>query len=156
MQAHAVTDDTRELFQTMHKQHVRIDALLKDLQDHITGDDREAMRLGWGRLEDAVLTHLNVEEMHFLPAITSKDPTHARQVRIEHEEIRARLGQLGLEFELHTVRAEAIDDLASQLRKHARFEEMGLYPLAEEVLDRAHHRSILARVRHAFARFAPH
>jgi hypothetical protein len=139
--------DPNGVFEIMHAQHMRIETSLRQMEDLVTGDDREAMCACWAKLEDCVLTHLNLEEMHFLPRIATKDPAHAREIRSEHDVIRERLGEIGLALDLHTARADQIAALAALLRSHAELEEKGLYSMAERELTADTSRSILKRIR---------
>jgi hypothetical protein len=120
------------LVSALHAQHLRIDAQLKRMQDLATGDDRDAMRACWDELEQALLAHLDLEEMHLLPRVR---PEVARGVRAEHDALRTKLGEIGIALDLHTVRAEQIERLAAELRDHAAREDSGLYPEAERAVE---------------------
>ena len=147
MHTHAREHDSHEVFQTMHDQHVRMSSMLSDMQKLVTGDDRDAMRAAWAKLENAVLEHLKLEELHFVPAIAKRDASTAQAVHTEHDAIRASIAEIGMELDLHTARAESIERLAEALRAHALREEERLYPAAEETLTPAAKDSVFKRVR---------
>jgi hemerythrin-like domain-containing protein len=136
--------DLRESFRA---QHAKLDGQLEDMLSLVRGDDREAMRTCWARFEEALLAHLNLEEMHLLPLVARAEPEQARRIREEHEKIRTRLGEIGLALDLHTARAEQVETLAAFLRAHAAFEDSGLYTWAERELPAQTRGHLLRRLR---------
>src|SRR5438132_1095943 len=80
--------------------------------------DRVGALKSWRRAEEAILAHLDGEEMFLLPALSSAVPAEAARLRAEHAEIRRTLGEIGLACELHTVRCEAVEAFCASLREH--------------------------------------
>ena len=144
MQTHVTPHSKPELLESFRAQHVKLDRQIEEMLSLVRGDDRDAMRACWARLEDALLAHLNLEEMHLLPLISVAHPAQARQIREEHATIRTKLGDIGLALDLHTARAEQVEALAAFLRSHAAVEDSGLYAWAERELP-AHVRGHLLR-----------
>ena len=129
--------------------HAAIDAMLCELADQVRAEDRTIAPGTWDGVEVALLAHMNVEEMFVLPLLAAEDPTAAEAILRTHAEIRRKIGELGLAFDLRTVRADAIDQFCNILRAHITHESELLYPLAERRLPVSTVRSVLARLRGA-------
>lgn len=127
--------------------HAAIDAMLCELADEVRAEDRTIAPGTWDRIEGAVLAHMNVEEMFIIPLLAVEDAEAAEGLLRAHADIRHRLGELGLAFDLHTVRADAIDDFCTRLRTHGAQEAELVYPLAERRLPVSTVRSLLLRLR---------
>jgi len=143
-----------EVLDALRGQHRAIAAQLDGMCKLVRGDDRDAMRAAWAKLEDALLAHLNLEEMHLLPAIAENHPEHVRLVRAEHAEIRETLGEIGVELDLHVARADQVERLAEQLRAHAVAEEVGMYTWAEGELPKTARELVLRKLRERLAALA--
>jgi hemerythrin superfamily protein len=133
----------------LEEDHRHIDALLERLVVQVRADDRTGALKAWQRVETATLAHLDAEEMFLFPTLAESEPAEAKRLLEEHAGIRASLGELGLAFELHTVRREAIEAFCALLRAHADREEAILYPLAERRLQVSTARSLFDRLRGA-------
>ena len=131
----------------LENDHAALDTMLCQLADQVRADDRTLAPATWERLESAVLTHMNVEEMFIIPLLAAEDPQAADGLVRTHTELRAMLGEIGLAFELHTLRAEAVDRFCEKLRAHAATEGELLYPFAERRLPVSTVRSLLSRLR---------
>jgi hypothetical protein len=149
------TSHKTEVLDALRAQHRALDIHLDEMCRLARGDDRsderDAMRACWAKLEDEVLAHLNLEEMHLLPAIGKKHPDNVREIRAEHDHIRGLLGEIGVELDLHMARAEQIDRLAAGLRSHAIQEEGGIYAWAEDELSASTKELFLRRLRERIA-----
>ncbi len=88
----------------------------------------------WTVFEDGVLAHLDAEEMFILPELSRHDSPRANQIRAEHAAIRALLAEIGIGLELHLVREEQMQELATFLRRHAAAEEVDFYKWADKEL----------------------
>jgi hypothetical protein len=73
-------------------------------------------------------------------------------VLAEHEEIRARLLELGTGVDLHIVKLDAARAFVDELRAHAEHEEKVLYHWADEHLDEAERASFLTALADAIRR----
>ena len=149
------TPKTTEVLDALRAQHraldIHLDEMCRLVRADDRGDGRDAMRACWGKLEDEILAHLNLEEMHMLPVLAKKHPDNVREVRGEHERIRELLGEIGVALDLHMVRAEQVERLAAGLRTHAVHEETGLYTWAEEELGVSAKDVFLRRLRERIA-----
>ncbi len=152
--AHHERTRTTEVLDALRAQHRAIDAQLDEMCNLVRGDDRDAMRDTWAKLEDALLAHLNLEEMHLLPDVAHRHPEHVRAVRAEHDKVRATLGEIGLALDLHVARAEQFERLAVDLRAHSAAEETGMYSWAEVELPKTTRELVLRKLRERLATIA--
>lgn len=98
-----------------------------------TGDWRDLDDV-WGGFSRAVREHLAFEEHELFAAYAERDAdNHARveRLRTEHDEIRRRLDELGIEIQLKCIRASTIDAFVALMKRHAETENTYLYPWAE-------------------------
>ncbi len=137
----------REARELLERDHARIDELLTRAARSVRDDARDDAYARWNELEAQLLAHLDVEEMFVVPELAREDETDAQQILAEHARIRAELGDIGIAFELHIIRADAIDAFCTRLREHAAHEEALMYPLVEQRLPHGPLASLLARLR---------
>jgi hemerythrin superfamily protein len=130
----------------LEEDHRNLDRLLDRLLSDVRADDIEAGQQTWTRFEKALLAHLDVEEMFVFPAITAAHAEEAAALRREHDALRRDLGAMGLSFEIHTVRADAIERLCASLRAHAAREESLAYAAADRSVGADVARSIFRRL----------
>jgi hemerythrin len=95
------------------------------------GDRDEAAR-AFTELEVRMAPHFEMEERQLFPELARIAPEEATALRAEHDAIRARMGELGVELELHHSRLSTMEELARMLRRHAARENALLYRLAEK------------------------
>jgi hypothetical protein len=110
--------------------HERIAELLADLRHDTYGDDPRALSQAWARFDGQLQAHLRDEETYILPAFSEASPDEARAILAEHAEIRRLATQLGVDLELHAIRAPTIEKLLERLRAHAQREDAVMYPWA--------------------------
>jgi hemerythrin-like domain-containing protein len=132
--------------------HRRIDGLFDRLVAAVRSGDREATERAFKRSEEAILRHLDVEEMFVFPALREGHAKEIDRLRRDHDEIRKQLGELGLALELHTIRADAVESFAAMLREHAEREESLAYVQAGHTLSIGVARSIAARIKQSVSR----
>jgi hypothetical protein len=128
--------------------HRHIDELFDDLRVRMRCNDNVESLAAWQRAEDALLAHMNVEEMFVVPLIEDRERADAGKIRCEHAEIRRALGELGMAFELHTARYEEVEPFLEKVHEHAAREE-ALYAYAERDLPASTTRSIVGRLERA-------
>jgi len=114
--------------------HRRLEEACTELLGVSHGDDTRALGAAWRRFEAEVLDHLAAEEEVMLPAYEEVAPAAAHEIRDDHARIRALLTTLGLEVELHVIRAETVRWLVDALRDHARREDETMYVWARRSL----------------------
>jgi polyisoprenoid-binding protein YceI len=98
--------------------------------------DSSDLREEWSFFESELLGHLDAEEAHIIRVFADDDPAGARALLAGHTQIRARLTELGIDLDLHCLKAERVSAFVGELRAHGRLEEELLYPWADRRLDR--------------------
>lgn len=126
--------------------HAEIEALCNALRESLYKDDPLEVIASYRTLERAVLEHMRAEEDTILPAYTTHAPKDAAVIVATHDELRRRLFRLGVDAELHCVRAPSIDELIAALRAHAAHENREMYPWAESHLPAPTKRRLFARM----------
>jgi hypothetical protein len=110
--------------------HERIEQLLDRLAHESYGDDPRALCDAWAQLDRALEAHFRDEEAYVLPAFADANPGEARALLAEHAAIRRLAAELGVDVELHAIRADTIGQLRQRLRAHAEREDAIMYPWA--------------------------
>ena len=127
--------------------HDAMDNACEELRVGVEIDDPLDLVTRYRAFERDVLDHLALEEELILPAYALDEPGDARRIASEHDELRRLLYQLGIEAELHCVRAESIEALIQLLKAHGRREDTRMYPWAQVHLPSSTKRQVFARVR---------
>jgi hypothetical protein len=73
-----------------------------------------------------------LEEKHLLPLLQQQDALEVEGLLKEHEDIRAKLAELGVGVDLHEIRVQTVSDFVEQLRRHARREDALAYRWAQQ------------------------
>lgn len=102
-----------------------------DLRTEIYSDNSITLLHRFRCFEHAITEHLDVEERELLPAFSEHAPEDARQIQLQHRELRDRLYHVGVDVELHRVRAAHLESLVGMLQRSLAFEATTLYPWAE-------------------------
>jgi hypothetical protein len=121
-----------DLLLTEH--HHAIEAACTDLLGQTYADEPFELVAEYRRFEHEVLEHLAAEEELLLPAYAERAPDDARLLGEEHEALRRLLFRIGVDVELHIVRAADVEQLIARLRDHAAHEDKGLYAWATSEL----------------------
>jgi hemerythrin-like domain-containing protein len=133
------------VWELLAREHDRLDQLFEQLLNALRADAREdAMRL-WAEFDERLCEHMQFEEKVILPALRTAEPREAAALADEHEQIRAKLAELGVALDLHEVRAETVADFVEQLRRHARREDALAYQWVERHLDAADRKALKHR-----------
>jgi hemerythrin-like domain-containing protein len=118
---------------TLIRDHERLDQLFDALVQALRADARDdALRL-WAAFDDGLCRHMALEERHLLRAFAIVDPREAAELLKEHDEIRAKLAELGIGVELHQIGVDVVSTFVEQLRQHARREDALAYRWAERL-----------------------
>lgn len=125
-QSSAQTDrlDLREEHRLLDRQ---FDELIRRAQ---TGDWGQCDEI-WDAFTTSLERHMADEESRLFPPYARIGPEAARvvqELREEHQELRQRLQSIGVNIQLHAVRAEELEDLIRTLRAHAETEGQCIYP----------------------------
>jgi hemerythrin superfamily protein len=133
--------DPRE---TLTQEHRHVEALLERMSDSVRIGDPRALCEAWNRFDKELNEHMRFEEEELLPRFAEVDPPEARALLAEHQELRRLLGELGVGVELHSLRADVVEQLFARLRAHAKREDQILYPWAVGWLAASEARAELA------------
>ena len=129
--------DTGTIRERMVKDHERLDALFRDVLGRLALDDRDETRAAWNDFEQGLVRHLDAEEKLVLPAFALVFPDEAKRIVADHDHFRARLLELGVAVDLHTIRVDVATDFIHELREHAAREDALLYRWADQNLEEA-------------------
>ena len=110
------------------------------------GDDSLQLIAQYRTFEHAMLEHLAAEEEDILPAYEAAAPADARAIRDDHAALRQQLFRIGVEVELHLVRAPTVRELIEQLHVHAAHEDATMYPWAQLQLPLSTKRRLFVQV----------
>jgi hemerythrin superfamily protein len=108
--------------------HYRLDRAFQAIVTRAQGGDFQQLEAEWLAFQSALLQHLEAEEKNLIPALAQDRPGEAQTLLDEHANIRARLLQLGIDLDLHCLRAERVEAFVEVLRAHAHREENIFYP----------------------------
>jgi hemerythrin superfamily protein len=111
--------------------HHRLDRAFDAIVTRAQGGDYQELETEWHRFQGELLAHLDAEERHLIPALAKDRPAAAETLLAEHRQIRDRLLELGVDLDLHCLRAERVAAFVDALRAHARREEGMFYPWAD-------------------------
>jgi hypothetical protein len=89
----------------------------------------------WQALDSHVLAHLDAERYVF-DMIACIDAREAAELMREHDEIRRRLVELGVDLDLHCLHGDAVHSFVDMLRAHAGREDNLLVRWADERLEK--------------------
>ncbi len=117
-------------------------------------DEPRSLAAEYRVFEREVLDHLAAEELVILPGYQAAAPREAAAIRADHAEIRQQLFRVGLEIDLHLIRAHTVERLLSQLREHALREDMAMYPWAQLNLPLSTKRRLFVRLGKGIRRLA--
>jgi hemerythrin-like domain-containing protein len=114
------------------RDHRELNQLFDALLNALQADAREdALRL-WSAFDDGLCRHMTLEETHVLPLLRNHDEREVNELLQEHEQIRAKLAELGVGVDLHEIRVQTVSDFIEQLRRHASREEALAYRWAQQ------------------------
>lgn len=111
--------------------HHEIEAAYRALLVATYTDDSRELITEFRSFEHEILEHMKAEEDVILPAYEHHAPQEAQAVRSDHERIRKQLTRIGIECDLHAIRAATLEELIADLRAHAAREDVQMYPWAQ-------------------------
>jgi hemerythrin superfamily protein len=121
------------LGQQLVSDHRALDKLFDALLVEMEGGDPACYQASWACFEQALLNHIDAEEVFLLPSFDRVEPSEAIAIRQEHATLRHLLADMGVRLELHAVKEEHVKRLIDAIRKHARREEAVLYKWADQL-----------------------
>ena len=108
--------------------HDRLERAFQAIVTRAYGGDFQQLEAEWLVFQRALLGHLEAEEKHLIPALAEDRPGEAGVLLADHERIRNKLLELGIDLDLHCLRADRVDAFVALLREHAHREENTFYP----------------------------
>jgi hemerythrin superfamily protein len=111
--------------------HDRLDRCFQSILTRAYGGDWQQLESEWISFQRELLGHLEAEEKHVIPALARDRPVAAETLLSDHEVIRTTMIELGIDLDLHSLRAERVAMFVEALRAHARREEAMFYPWAD-------------------------
>lgn len=139
-------DSKHDLHDALVADHAKLERRFEAMLEEMHAGAARDQSAEWTRFEEALLGHFDAEEQHLLPIFEAHDPDAADAIRRDHEQIRARLRDLGIGVDLRTVREQSVRELVQMLRDHAAREET-LYRFADSQADEQATKSVLERLR---------
>jgi hemerythrin superfamily protein len=114
----------------LSEDHRHLERLFQEIVAWAHEGEHRTLRGEWQRFERELTTHMELEEEEILPAFSHEHLAEAQAIREEHARIRAGLTELGIDLDLHCLRAERVEAFIGLLRAHAKREEALIYPWA--------------------------
>jgi len=96
--------------------HHRLDRLFQTIVTRAYGGDFQQLERDWLTFQRELLAHLEAEEKHLIPELARDRPAAAETLLAEHAQIRGQLLELGVDLDLHCLRAERVAALVEALR----------------------------------------
>lgn len=127
----------RDTVAVLGEHHRELEAACVELMARANVDDPLELVAAYRVFERGILDHLALEEHAMLPAYQEAAPDEARAILDDHEAIRQLLSQIGIETELHLIRADTLKALFARLRAHADRENATMYPWAARTYGHA-------------------
>lgn len=134
--------------------HREIEIACRALLERTYADDPPQLIAQYRSFESAILDHLAAEEEIILPAFAEAAPVEARAILDDHAVLRRQLFQIGVDVELHIVRAQTLRELIDQLHAHAAREDASMYPWAQVHLPLSAKRRLFVRIGHSLRALA--
>jgi len=134
--------------------HREIEVTCQALLSRAYADEPAELIDQYRAFERAILDHLAAEEEMMLPMYAEAAAGEARALVDDHAALRRQLFQVGVEVELHCMRAQTLCVLIDQLRAHAAREDASMYPWAQAHLPLAAKRRLFVRIGHSLRRLA--
>jgi hemerythrin superfamily protein len=116
--------------------HDRLDRLFQSIVTRAEGGDLQLLEREWSTFQRALIEHLDAEEKYLIPALAEDRPAEARMLLDDHGQIRTLLTELGIDLDLHCLRAERVESFVAALRGHATREENIFYPWVDRHFGR--------------------
>src|SRR3954465_3958665 len=119
MKHRAESHSKAELIRDLHDEHALLDKVFSNLVANASCDDRAGLRAAWETFERDLTAHMDIEERQLLPGFKRYSPNEARGLLEEHGRIRAALTEMGVDLDLHCLRADRVNALIQLIRAHA-------------------------------------
>lgn len=115
----------------LRQDHAQLEQRFEDLIKRSTLGDWRDCDAVWSAFSAQIEDHMRYEEQELIPAYADSSPEAGavtQKLCEEHTSIRHLLDAIGLDIQLHAIRAASIRRMVSMLREHAEQENLTLYP----------------------------
>jgi hypothetical protein len=129
-----MTPQSTELEPLLSHHHDAVEAACLALLGETFADDPRSLERRWRTIEARLVDHIALEET-MLDRFARVSPEAAAAIRAQHERLLELANRVGLEVQLHVLRAGTMRALVGALRAHAVYEGRTFYPWAERALD---------------------
>ena len=126
----------RQRLRRLEREHGALEARIKDLHVRAQGQWHDLDEV-WADFTRDLEAHMTFEERELFELFLSEHPEQSDYVAdllVEHGQIRRAVERLGMEIQLHVVRAHTVDALLAALRQHSASEHRVFYPWLEDKL----------------------
>lgn len=139
------------LDEALNTDHRALEQTLRHMLTTMAGEEPEAIRAAWQRVDRQLRAHLQAEEDCVLRSFEQHFPHEAMRVRKEHAQIRGMLDALEVDLDLHALSKARAAEFVELLRDHAAYEERVFYPWAQAHVTGGARRSLIETLRVAKA-----
>jgi hemerythrin-like domain-containing protein len=114
----------------IREEHAELDGRCQDLCNRARAGDWADLDDVWDAFAHDLEAHFAYEEHEVFPDLArdKRGEGLVARLKAQHAMIRRRLAELGLEIQLHAVRADAIDAFVDAVRRHTELEHAEVYP----------------------------
>jgi hypothetical protein len=138
----------RPIDAVLAEDHAELEVMFRRVIAGAHAGDWQELRALWETFERQLASHLAAEECYVLPSFAREHPAEAGALLAEHATIKAALIDLGVDLDLHCLRAERVEDFIAALRAHARREDRLVYPWAARRLPASRREALEAVLGH--------
>ena len=124
-----------DLCSYFRQEHARLRALLDQLSSPTAPADRAGLLALWVLFAGGLKLQFRLEEAQLLPLIDRSHAADCRRVRYEHDRIRDLLSDLTALAEAGGLFRQTLDELATALEAHAKWEGSAIHPLMDARID---------------------
>lgn len=134
MRKQTIPRDMAGVARRLHDDHVAFDQKFDDLCNFANAGAWDELDAVWTGFIRDIEDHFRFEEEQVFPEFARRSPESREMVDMlsaQHAEILQALESLGLQIQLHEIRAPTLARLVEMMRKHAEVENTDIYPWLE-------------------------
>lgn len=134
MRKQRISRDVAGVARQLHDDHARFDHEFDDLSNFARAGAWAEVDARWTGFIREIEDHFRFEQEQVFPRFARRGPECREMVDMlsaQHAEMLQALENLGLQIQLHEIRAPTIERLVERMREHAEIENTHLYPWLE-------------------------
>ena len=134
MRKQTISRNTAGVASRLHEDHVAFDHEFDDLSNFAKAGAWGEVDAVWTGFTREIEDHFQFEQEQVFPGFAGRSPECRQMVDMlsaQHAQILQELESLGLQIQLHEIRAPTIERLVELMRKHAEVENTHIYPWLE-------------------------